>query len=516
MAGAAVAEAEGATLGAGAVGVTAAAVGASLGASEDEGRGAEAAGVDGVAGGAEAAALAAEDGSGAAEGEGAGDAMGAGDEEGAADDRTEGVGGATRAVAGAFGSGWDPGALRRKKYTATAKSAAKRKMSSSAARFWAGVSEAAGAAPCGPVARGRPSAGGGRDRVFAAGLTEGLREPSRGVTGGGEPLRGGRASRRGAYPEPRRTPLSSEPGGASPEGGGRSDCISAAITWAAFFMLGLVGALRGSTASANATFVVGAGGSGVSGKAVGGTYACAVLVFVPMKPRWLLGGGSDRGGSPDGGTPAFESVLGPTSRIRHAASSDHGDRILREGAVRPRALVGAWGRRAGFSGLFSGAMKLDAREDRETADEEEDAAEGAESGRNESLKARVDRVASGAALALEVAGLKAPTRPLGKKKLLTSGVLSFLFGPFGWLYAAPLKEAIPAIVVYVGVFWLLNLFLPSLLLVWPLAIVNVMTGVAGALYAWGFNSAGKRVPLVLKEDGSREAPPLRKLFGKKK
>ena len=81
--------------------------------------------------------------------------------------------------------------------------------------------------------------------------------------------------------------------------------------------------------------------------------------------------------------------------------------------------------------------------------------------------------------------------------------------------AAPLKEAIPAIVVYVAVFWLLGLLLPSLLLVWPLAIVNVLTGVVGALYAWGFNSAGKRVPMVLKEKDA-EAPPLRKLLVKEK
>lgn len=96
-------------------------------------------------------------------------------------------------------------------------------------------------------------------------------------------------------------------------------------------------------------------------------------------------------------------------------------------------------------------------------------------GRIETLKADFDRVASGASLALEVAGLKTPTRPLGKKRVLVSAGLSFLFGPFGFLYAAPLKEAIPAIVAYVGVFWLLSLFLPSLLLVWPLAIVNVVT-----------------------------------------
>lgn len=163
--------------------------------------------------------------------------------------------------------------------------------------------------------------------------------------------------------------------------------------------------------------------------------------------------------------------------------------------------------------LKRGKMSQDERDikrSRRSAQEDEQEPRG----KIGSLKADLDRVASGAALALEVAGLKTPTRALGKKRLLVSGGLSFLFGPFGFLYAAPLKEAIPAIVVYVAAFWLLSLVLPSLLLVWPLAIVNVATAAAGALYAWGFNSAGKRVPMILKEPDS-EAPPLRRLLSKK-
>jgi hypothetical protein len=136
-----------------------------------------------------------------------------------------------------------------------------------------------------------------------------------------------------------------------------------------------------------------------------------------------------------------------------------------------------------------------------------------EAGRLASLKAEVDRVASGATLALEVAGLKTPTRALGKKSMLISGLLSFFLGPLGWLYAAPLKEAIPVIVVYVGVGWLLNAILPFLL-VYILALTSVASAIAGVLYAWGFNSAGKRVPLLLKEKDGEE-PPVRKLLSKK-
>ena len=134
--------------------------------------------------------------------------------------------------------------------------------------------------------------------------------------------------------------------------------------------------------------------------------------------------------------------------------------------------------------------------------------------RLEALKAEVDRVASGATLALEVAGFKSPTRPLGKKKLLVSGALSFFFGPLGWLYAAPLREAIPVIVVYVALGWLLNAIVPFLL-VYVLGITSVASAIAGVLYAWGFNSAGKRVPLLLKEKDGEE-PPVRKLLSKKK
>ncbi|MBK8252110.1 MAG: hypothetical protein IPK82_05515 [Polyangiaceae bacterium] len=134
--------------------------------------------------------------------------------------------------------------------------------------------------------------------------------------------------------------------------------------------------------------------------------------------------------------------------------------------------------------------------------------------RMEELKKDVDRVASGAALALEVAGIKTPTQPLGKKKLAVSGLLSFFLGPLGWLYAAPLKEAIPVIVVYLGVCWALNAILPFLL-VYLLSIVHLASAVGGVLYAWGFNSAGKRVPLFLKEkDGG--SSPVRKLLVKEK
>ncbi len=161
-------------------------------------------------------------------------------------------------------------------------------------------------------------------------------------------------------------------------------------------------------------------------------------------------------------------------------------------------------------------MKLRESEREETSDEEDEGDAHQTREKQASLKETVEKVTSGAALALEVAGIKTPTRALGRKSMLASGVLSFLFGPFGFLYAAPLTEAIGAIVIYSAVGWLLKVILPGFLLMYLVGIVNIVLAIAGVLYAWGFNSAGKRVPLLLKEKGTNETPPLRKLLNRKK
>lgn len=119
----------------------------------------------------------------------------------------------------------------------------------------------------------------------------------------------------------------------------------------------------------------------------------------------------------------------------------------------------------------------------------------AEMERRARLESEVDRLTSGAKLALRAAGVQ--TKPAAaqggpKKSLIASGGLSFFFGPLGWLYAAPLKEAIPAIVVYV----LLCSILPNFLLVWILGVFNPASAIAGVLYAWSYNHEGKRAPLL--------------------
>lgn len=111
--------------------------------------------------------------------------------------------------------------------------------------------------------------------------------------------------------------------------------------------------------------------------------------------------------------------------------------------------------------------------------------------RKERLSSEVDRLTSGASLALRAAGLSKPTQGGQKKSMLASGALSFFFGPIGWIYAAPLKEALPAIIAYV----IVCSILPNFLLVYVLGLVNGLSGLAGALYAWSYNHSGERAPL---------------------
>lgn len=111
--------------------------------------------------------------------------------------------------------------------------------------------------------------------------------------------------------------------------------------------------------------------------------------------------------------------------------------------------------------------------------------------RKERLSSEVDRLTSGASLALRAAGLSKPTQGGQKKSMLASGALSFFFGPIGWIYAAPLKEALPAIIIYV----IVCSVLPNFLLIYVLGLVNGLSGLAGALYAWSYNHSGERAPL---------------------
>jgi hypothetical protein len=104
-------------------------------------------------------------------------------------------------------------------------------------------------------------------------------------------------------------------------------------------------------------------------------------------------------------------------------------------------------------------------------------------------------------LTTEVAG---PTRALAQlaavtglarrgeqKSVVASGALSLIFGPLGWLYAAPLREAVPAVAVVTAA----TVFLPAFLLTPLLGIVAPLSGLAGVYYAWRHNQTGQRTGL---------------------
>ncbi|MEO6951209.1 MAG: hypothetical protein ABI321_05295 [Polyangia bacterium] len=78
-----------------------------------------------------------------------------------------------------------------------------------------------------------------------------------------------------------------------------------------------------------------------------------------------------------------------------------------------------------------------------------------------------------------------------EKSVVASAALGFFLGPLGWLYAAPLKDALPAI----GLVMLVTMILPHFLLLPLLGIAAPLSALAAAFYAWQHNSAGHRVSL---------------------
>ena len=91
------------------------------------------------------------------------------------------------------------------------------------------------------------------------------------------------------------------------------------------------------------------------------------------------------------------------------------------------------------------------------------------------------------------------TRGGDQKSLVGSGVLSLVLGPLGWLYAAPLREAVPGVAIYLGACALL----PHVLLTPLLGILAPLSGAAGVYYAWRHNQTGERTPLF----GGKKKPP---------
>jgi len=92
----------------------------------------------------------------------------------------------------------------------------------------------------------------------------------------------------------------------------------------------------------------------------------------------------------------------------------------------------------------------------------------------------------------------------GKKSMIASGLLSFFFGPLGWLYAGSFKEAGVVAIVY----FVLCAIIPHLLLAPLLAVAHPLSAAIGLLYAWKYNQKGERQSL-LPSDPGRSLPPRR-------
>lgn len=83
-----------------------------------------------------------------------------------------------------------------------------------------------------------------------------------------------------------------------------------------------------------------------------------------------------------------------------------------------------------------------------------------------------------------------------KKSVLASGALGFLFGPVGWIYAAPLKEAVPAIIAFAVVSAAVGAILPATIASLVMGAGFIGSGLMGMAYAQRYNERGKRTPLL--------------------
>jgi hypothetical protein len=109
----------------------------------------------------------------------------------------------------------------------------------------------------------------------------------------------------------------------------------------------------------------------------------------------------------------------------------------------------------------------------------------------ERLERLTAEVSGGKALAPLSAAKALARRGGDDKSVVASGVLSLVLGPLGWLYAAPLREAVPGIAAFAAA----GALLPHFLLMPLLAIATPLSGIAGVYYAWRHNQTGQRTGL---------------------
>lgn len=80
----------------------------------------------------------------------------------------------------------------------------------------------------------------------------------------------------------------------------------------------------------------------------------------------------------------------------------------------------------------------------------------------------------------------------GEKSWVKSGIASMALGPLGWLYAGSWREAVPASAAWLLVAAIASKIIPTVLLLPVLMVVLPLSGIAGVMYALGYNRSGKR------------------------
>jgi hypothetical protein len=113
-----------------------------------------------------------------------------------------------------------------------------------------------------------------------------------------------------------------------------------------------------------------------------------------------------------------------------------------------------------------------------------------------------DDLGGALALAKRAHGVKqelSKTPKAGEKSWVKSGVASLLLGPFGWLYAGSLREAIPASAGWLAFAALASKIIPMFLLMPVLMVAMPLSGIAGVVYAIQYNRKGSRQRLFNKK-----------------
>ena len=114
-----------------------------------------------------------------------------------------------------------------------------------------------------------------------------------------------------------------------------------------------------------------------------------------------------------------------------------------------------------------------------------------------------DELGSTLALAKRANNVKRELEKKGPKSWVKSGIASTALGPLGWLYAGSLREAIPASAVWLALAAVASKIIPTFLLLPVLMVAMPLSGIAGVLYALGYNKRGQRVRLFDKTDDKK-------------